>query len=137
MTLKPEEVVLSVAQGWDQGPLTPTILDASLAWFADDAIVILIGLPPDQPDTFRGKAQIRAWWEALANHEFNLQLEVRDVAGDSVTTQTLTWMDWSRQAGVAPIRATEVYVVRDGKIVSETWTISPESHAQLAALSGT
>ena len=134
MTTKPEDVVLSAAQGWEA--LTPAILDAALAWYADDAVVTLIGLPPDQPNTFRGKAQIRAWFEELAAHEFNLKLEVREVSVDSVTTQTRTWMDWSRQAGIAPIIATEVFVIHDGKIVSETWTISTESQAQLTAISG-
>lgn len=134
--MKPEDVVIAVAQGWDQGPLTSTLLDAALAWFADDAVVSLSGLSPGQPDTFRGKAEIRAWWEALAEQGFNLQLDVRAVDGDRVTTETRTWMDWSRHAGIAPLIATEVYEVRDGKIVSETWRLSPESQAQLAALRG-
>ena len=133
MTTKPEDVVLSAAQGWEA--LTPALLDAALAWYADDAVVTLIGLSPDQPNSFRGKAQIRAWFEDLAAHDFNLKLEVRQVSGDTVTTQTRTWMDWSRKAGIAPIMATEVFVIHDGKIVSETWTISPESQAQLAAIS--
>jgi ketosteroid isomerase-like protein len=136
MTFKPEDVVLSAVQGWDQA-ITPAILDAALAWYADDAVVTLIGLPPDQPNTFRGKAQIRAWLEELAAHDFNLKLEACQVSDDTVTTLTRTWMDWSRKAGIAPIIATEVYVIHDGNIVSETWTISTESQARIAAISGT
>jgi len=135
MTTKPEDVVLSAGQEWEA--LTPASIDAALAWYADDAVVTLIGLSPDQPNTFRGKAQIRAWMEDLAAHDFNLKFEVREVSDDTVTTLTRTWMDWTRKAGIAPIIATEVFVIHDDKIVSETWTPSPESQAQIAAISGT
>ena len=53
--------------------------------------------------------------------------------GDTVTTETKTWTDDTRALGVAPIVATEVYIVQDGKIKSVTWTISDESLAVLMA----
>jgi hypothetical protein len=129
--MKPADVVLAAARGLDSGDLDDTKMDASLAYYADDAIVKLVGLPAGQPDTFTGKEEIRAWWEGLSAQHFNMTVEVLSVDGDTVTTKTLTWMDWSRQAGIAPIEAIEVYVVNDGKIHSETWTITEASQASL------
>jgi len=108
-------------------------LEASLAYYADDAVVKLIGVPPGQPDTYKGREQIRAWWKELVAAHFDIQVDVLRVDGDTVTTKTQTWMDQTRQLGVAPLVATEVYVVKNGKITSETWTITPESAAKLQA----
>jgi hypothetical protein len=42
-------------------------------------------------------------------------------------------MDPTREMGVAPLVATEVYTIRDGKIRGFTWTISDDSLAKVQA----
>lgn len=53
--------------------------------------------------------------------------------GDTVTARTKTWSDPTREMGVAPLVATEVYIVQDGKITSLTYTPTEESVAKLQA----
>jgi hypothetical protein len=131
--LKPVDVVLGAVKGWDAGDIDASKIDASLAYYADDAVINLVGLPPGQPDTFSSKGQIRSWWEELTAQHFNMTVEILSTEGDTVTTKTLTWMDWSRKVGIAPLEATEEYVIKDGKIVSQTWTITEASKAKLMA----
>lgn len=114
-------------------PFNAGDLDGSLAYWTDDAVVKLIGAPPGQPDTMRGKAELRAWVESLFAAHFEIQEELIKEEGDTLTVKALTWMDPTRQLGVAPLEGMEVYVVRNGKIASLTWTISPESQAKLQA----
>lgn len=124
-TLSPTQVVTESAQ-----VLSASGVEASLAYFADDAVYKLVGLPPNLPSTYTGKEQLRAWMNDLLADHFELQVEVIKEEGDTVTTKTLTWSDMTRNLGVAPLVATEVYVVKDGKIAHVTWTITPESQAK-------
>jgi len=112
-------------------------LEGYLALWADDGTFEVVGLPSG-PETYKGKDQLRTEFEdEIANH-IEIQVEVLKVEGDTVTTRTTTWHDFTRQIGVAPLEATEVYVVKNGQIASATWTLSPESldklQAALAAL---
>jgi len=112
-------------------------LEGYLALWADDGTFQVVGLPSG-PETYKGKEQLRSEFEdEIANH-IEIQVEVLKVEGDTVTTRTTSWHDFTRQIGVAPLEATEVYVIKNGKIASETWTLSPESldklQAALAAL---
>ena len=124
-TLSPAQVVTESAQ-----VLSSSGVDASLAYFSDDAVYKLVGLPPGQPDTFAGKEQLRAWMKELMADHFELEVRVVKADDDTVTTETLTWSDMTRNLGVVPLVATEVYVVKDGKIASATWTLTPESQAK-------
>ncbi len=107
--------------------------EGSLGYWADDAVVKLIGVPPGQPDTFNGKEQIRAWYKSLAEIHFQIQEDLIKADGDTLTFKAVSSSDQLRQLGVASLTATEVYVVKNGKIASLTWTISPESAAKLQA----
>ena len=124
-TLSPAQAVIESAR-----TLRASGVEASLAYFADDAVYKLVGLPPNLPDTYSGKDQLRAWMNELLADHFELQVEVIKEEGDTVTTKTLTWSDMTRKFGVAPLVATEVYIVKDGKITSATWTLTPESQAK-------
>ena len=107
-------------------------LEGYLALWADDGTFQVVGLPSG-PETYKGKEQLRSEFEdEIANH-IEIQVEVLKVEGDTVTTRTTSWHDFTRQIGVAPLEATEVYVIKNGKIASETWTLSPESLAKLQA----
>ena len=109
-------------------------VDAAMALFTADAVVKLVpALPPGSPDTFTGAEEIRAWFEELVAMNFEIGIEVLQVEGDTVTTRTSTWVDATREMGVAPLVATEVYTVQAGKIKGFTWTISDESLAKVQA----
>ena len=125
----PASVVMAIVE-----PLNAGDIDTMMAFFADDAVVKLVpALPPGSPDTFTGAEEIRAWFEGLVAMNFEIHIEVLQVEGDTVTTKTSTWADPTREMGVAPLVATEVYTVQDGKIKGFTWTISDESLAKLQA----
>lgn len=124
-TSSPDEVVLSQMEPWNSGDL-----EAALDLYTDDAYVkIQPAIPPGTPDRHSGKAELRAWFEELVAMNFEIDLEVLEVDGDTVTTRTKTWVDPTREMGVAPLVATEVYTVEDGKIAGWTWTLNDESLA--------
>lgn len=118
-----EEVVLSQVEPWNAGDV-----EVAMEIYADDAFVkIQPAIPPGSPDQHSGKAELRAWFEDLVAMNFEMDLEVIEVDGNTVTTRTKTWVDPTREMGVAPLVATEVYTVEDGKITGWTWTLSDES----------
>ena len=122
-TSSPEDVVLSQVEPWNSGDI-----EAAMALYTEDAAVkIQPAIPPGSPDQHSGKAALRAWFEELVAMNFEIDVEVVEVDGDTVTTRTKTWVDPTRQLGVAPLVATEVYTVEDGKIAGWTWTLTDES----------
>ena len=125
----PASVVIADAEAISAGDI-----DAAMALWADDAVVKLVPpIPPDSPDTYTGKAELRAWFESLVAMNFKIEVEILQVEGDTVTALAKTWVDPTREMGVAPLVATEVYTVHDGKIKGLTWTLSDESLANLQA----
>jgi hypothetical protein len=125
----PAAVVMAEMEAVNAGDI-----DAALAFYADDLVVKLVPpIPPDSPDTYTGKAELRAWFEGLVAVNFKMELEILQVEGDTVTTKCKTWIDPTRQMGVAPLEATLVYTVQDGEIKGWTWTASDESLAKLQA----
>jgi hypothetical protein len=109
-------------------------VDASLATFADDAVVNI--LLPGAPETYTGKEEIRAWLESLAAGHWEGGVEILQVEGDTVTTRLTSSMDPTRALGVAPLVGTDVYIVQEGKITSYTWTPTEETAAKLQAAMG-
>lgn len=106
--------------------------ESALDYYADEAVYKIL-MPGAPEQTYTGQAAIRAWWQELVAQHFELQVEVLNVTGDTVTTRTQTWVDFTRNLGIAPLVATEVYVVRDSKIISVTWTPTEETAAKLQA----
>ena len=112
-------------------PLNAGNVEVALAYWADDATVKLLGLPTSDQDSYSGKEQLRGWFKKLVAQHFQMQVTVIRVQGNVVTTQTQTWIDMTRQFGIAPLTATEVYIISEGKIASLTSTISPKSRLEL------
>jgi hypothetical protein len=106
-------------------------LEGSLAYWDDDAIFYIFGLPPTGTEIYQGKEQIRTVLEENVASHFKEEIEINSVMGDVVRARTTTWHDFTREIGVAPLEAIEIYVVEDGKIQSLTWYISRESLAKL------
>jgi hypothetical protein len=110
-------------------------VDASLATFADDAVVYI--LIPGAPETHTGQEEIRAWLEDLVAQHWEGEVEILGVEGDKVTSRLTSYMDPTRALGVAPLVGMEEYIVQDGKITAYTWTITDESLAKLQAAMAT
>jgi hypothetical protein len=130
-----EEIVLAAADGWNEEEVTVSAIDATVAHFADDAVYEIAGLPTGT-ETYTGRDEIYAWMAGLLEGDFRLTVEILESDDTTVLTETRTWMNWSREAGIAPLVATEEYVVEDGKITRVTWTLTQESLEQLMKVMG-
>jgi ketosteroid isomerase-like protein len=108
-------------------PLNAGDVESALAYWAEAATVALIGYPPTVRDSYNGREQVRGWLTELAAQHYQIQVKVIKVAGNAVTTRTEMWSDLIMQLDLAPLVATEVYVVNEGKIASVTSTIFPRS----------
>lgn len=121
-------VVMGYAERLNAGDL-----QGALAYLDDGALFYILGLPPTGTAILSGKEQIRTWLEDnIANH-FRMEVEVLSVIDEVIVTRTTTWHDYTREIGVAPVEANEVYVIEDGKITTEAWHISEASLAKLKA----
>ncbi len=124
----PWETVSASLQAFNTGEL-----EASLAYYAKDVVVKLNGVPPGEPDTHNGIEEARVWLQGLLEEHFEIREELIEADGDTVKVKALSWSDLTRQLDVAPLEATEVYIVKNGEIASLAWTISPDSAAKLQA----
>jgi hypothetical protein len=121
---EPEEVINLAIDAWNAGDI-----DALKALFAHDAVAHF----PDWGDTESGAEEIAAWIEGLAAANFVIEPESIETEGDTVTVAAKVWADATRELGIAPLVTIDVYTVRDGKIASQTSTLTEESVAKLMA----
>ena len=95
----PEDILADVESALNAGDV-----DAAMAFFSEDAVVKLVpALPAGSPDTYTSAEEIHGWFEELVAGNFEIDVEVLDVDGDTVTTRTSTWMEATREMGVAPL----------------------------------
>jgi hypothetical protein len=100
-------------------------------WAEDAVQTTVVG---DMVTIYSGREEIRGHLEELrADEGFAMEVTVLSVEGNTVTAESRVWDSDTRALGVAPLVATEVCVVEDGKIKSMTWTMSDESLAALGA----
>jgi hypothetical protein len=118
----PESVVDALFEAFNAGDV-----DAIAAFYADDAVIRF----PDENETLTSAEEIRALIEELAAMNFAIEATSIQVEGDTVTVAIRTWADPTRALGIAPLEATDVYIVKDGKIASQTSTYTEESLAKL------
>jgi len=119
---KPEAVVNAAIDAWNAGDV-----DTLKSLFADDAVAYF----PDWGDTETGAEEIGAWIEGLAAANFVIEPESIEVEGDTVTVVAKVWADPTRELGVAPLVTIDVYTAENGKITSQTSTLTEESAAKL------
>ena len=104
--------------------------EESLAYFADDALTYIVGLPPTGMEVYAGKEQIRALWQdSVANH-FQWEVNITSAEGDIVFVKAKTWHDFTRQLGVAPLEYNDVFEVKDGKISTYGTIITEDALAR-------
>ena len=105
-------------------------IEGSLDYFADDALVYIVGLPPTGIEVYNGKEQIRTLWQdSVANH-FKWETEIASVEGNIVYVQAKTWHDFTRQHEVAPLEYIDVYDVQGGKITTYGTIITADALAR-------
>lgn len=123
----PEQVVLELAKALNSGDI-----DAAMALLTDDIVFTVDPpVPPGTPGVYTGQEEVRALFEELPALNFEMELDIQEVEGDIVKARLRTWVDPTRQLGVAPLEYNEVYIVQDGKISAITDNITDESMANL------
>jgi hypothetical protein len=108
-------------------PLNAGDVERALAYWADDAHVKLLGVPAGVQNSYNGREEVRGWFKKLVAQHFQIRVKIIKVRSDTVTSRTEIWSDLTRQLGVAPLVATEVYIVHEGAIASLISTISPKA----------
>ena len=121
-------IVLGMGEALSAGDL-----EGTLAYWADDATFYIYGLPPNGGELVAGKEALRAEFTGEIEAHQKLESEIRTVQGNVITTREKTWHDFTRQLGVAPLEATGVYQIVDGKIANYAWTLTEESATRLKA----
>ena len=106
-------------------------LEGSLAYFADDGMAYIVGLPPAGMEVYAGKEQIRTLWKDSVDNHFQWEIEITSARSNIVHVKAKTWHDFTRQLGVAPLEWIDVYEIKDGKIITYATTITWESLAKL------
>lgn len=116
------EIVLNMAERLNAGDI-----DGSLAYFAEDALIYFIGMPPTGMEFYGGREALRTTWEYCVSDHFEMKVEITGVEGDLVYTKSKTWMDFTRQLGVAPNEFIDIFQVKDGKITTYGSTMTKEA----------
>ena len=99
--------------------------------FTDDAMIYLVGMPPTGMEIYWGQEQFRTFLEeCCAGQNFVWEVEPERVKDGVVFAEAQTWMDFTRDLGVAPNRFNEVFVVQDGKINLYYSTMTEEALAK-------
>ena len=102
-------------------------VDGSLAYFAEDALSYFMGLPPTGIEYYRGGEGLRPMWEYCVSDNFEWKVEITYVEGNIVYAKAQTWLDFTRQLGVAPNDFIDIYEIQDGKIVTYGSMITEEA----------
>ena len=96
--------------------------------FAEDALIYLVGMPPTGMEIYRGKDQFRTFLEeCCTGQNFVWEVAPEGVNSGMVFVEAKTWMDFTRQLGVAPNSFHEIFVVKDGKITLYYSTMTEEA----------
>ena len=122
----PVAVVMGRAEALNAGDV-----EATAAFFAEDAVYNIIPPPPGVQGTFNGLEEIRGRLTDVIATNANIEIEISQVEGDKVTTLTRYAADDLQSMGLSFIEGIEEYAVQDGKITSYTWTTTEESMAKL------
>jgi ketosteroid isomerase-like protein len=120
-----EAVVLDMVARLNAGDV-----DGSLAYFAEDAVSYFIGMPPTGMEFYRGREALRPMWEYCVGDNFEWEVDIASANGDIVVAKTKTWMDFTRDLGVAPNDFFDVFKVEDGKITVYGSTMIEEALAE-------
>lgn len=127
----PDEVVTGLVDAYNAGDV-----DAFVAQYADDAVVTIKPPPPGvegESLLFTGLVEIRGWAEGLMEDSGHyMDMEITQSDGQTVIGKSAYTNDNLNALGVV-LQATDEYVVRDGKIASQLYSVTDESMKALTA----
>jgi hypothetical protein len=119
---------LSVVNDWSTALLGGNFA-AAANLLADNPTVSIV--PPEiapPPGTYKGQAEVRAWLHfALSIHPKIATVTPFQVSGDKVTGRTREENDVLKQLGVDFIEHDDTFTIQNGKIVSISYVVTPES----------
>jgi ketosteroid isomerase-like protein len=116
------KIILEMAAKLNAGDV-----DGSLAYFSEDALSYFMGMPPTGMEFYQGREGLRPLWEYCAGDNFEMQVDITHVEDNLVYADVQTWMDFTRQLGVAPNHFVDVYELKDSKIVTYGSMITNEA----------
>jgi ketosteroid isomerase-like protein/predicted small lipoprotein YifL len=97
---------------------------------ADDMMAYFIGMPPTGMEIYWGKEQFQTFLEeCCTGQNFVWEVVPEQVEDGVVYAESKTWMDFTRELGVAPNSWHEIFVVKDGKITLYVSMITEEALA--------
>jgi hypothetical protein len=98
---------------------------------ADDMMAYFIGMPPTGMEIYWGKAQFQTFLEeCCTGQHFEWEVVPTQVVHSMVYAESKTWMDFTRELGVAPNDWHEIFAVEDGKITLYVSMITEEALAR-------
>ncbi len=109
-------------------------IDGALAYYSEDHVGALIPAPPGGSGIINGNDEERARMEEV--YALNPRHEIWDceTSGNTTTCAASYEGDDTRSMGIGPIEFVIEFVVEDGLITSDTWTMTDESLAALTAV---
>ena len=122
----PEALARAVKEAMSAGDL-----EAVLALYADDAVLDLGAM-----GRISGKEELRGFFQDRFSHHATWETSDYQVEGNAVTFKSRYSSDRMRSLGVT-LEATEVIVIENGKIATDTWTATDESMAAYRAARAT
>ena len=112
-------------------------VEAALALYADDAVIYMPVPPPNMPDTYTGKDEIRVWVENEIARNVEYVLLGTEVDGTTVLAATSVADDVLRSFGLTSLVQTDEFTIEDGKVTARTHAFTEESLATLGAAAAT
>ena len=106
-------------------------VEGSMAYFADNAMGYIIGLPSTGIEVYKGKAQIGYVWKDSVDNHFEWEVKIDGAYANIVNLKTKTWHDFTRQIGVAPLEWYDVFEIKDGKIITYGSWLTEDSLARV------
>jgi LPXTG-motif cell wall-anchored protein len=109
-------------------------IDGALAYYSEDHVSALIPPPPGETGIIRGNDEERARMEEV--YALNPSHEIWDceTSGNTTTCSASYEGDDTRSMGIGPLEFVIEFVVEDGLITSDTWTMTDETLAALTAV---
>lgn len=129
-------------QGTDPGTVTNALIaaensgnmDAALALFADDAVVIAAPTSAQDSGIYSGKAAVTTYWQGqFAQHPKLSSPFVVQLASDMTIANISITGDDIAKLNIGPLNAYAYVVVQDGKIEQFMPNLTPASAAKVAA----
>ena len=125
-----QEVVTGMVERLNNGDVV-----GAMAYFAEDAHVYIMSIPPVVYEENFGKEAICRTWANYVND--NLEWELADMtltnieSGEFITAKSTIRLDSYLQLGAAPIELNENILVKNGRIIEYSRWLEKESLAQL------